>query len=68
MYIIKRTSVSGGTEYMVPAHHSRYRWEKKTKGMAHRFASRSHAYLLAKNANARVEMVQDRKTRTKSHR
>lgn len=68
MYIVKRTSLSGGIEYLVEAVNSRNRWDKKTKSLAHRFASRSHAYMLARNSAARVEMIPDRKTRSKSRR
>ena len=68
MYIVKRTSLSGGTEYLIEAVHSRSRWDKKTKSLARRFASRSHAYMLARNALARVEMVPARKTRKSRRR
>ena len=65
MYIIKRTSWSGGEEYLIEAVNSRYRFEKKTKKLAHRFASRSHAYQLASDSDARVEKVPVRKSKAR---
>jgi len=43
MYIVSRSSFSGGAQYVVEGVATRYRWDKVAKNRAHVFGSKSAA-------------------------
>jgi hypothetical protein len=57
MFIVKRTSPSGGTEYLVEAVHSRYRLAKLSKTSARQFSTQRAASRLANEYGCEVEEV-----------
>lgn len=54
-FIVKRTSQSGGTEYLVTAATGGYRWDKVSRKAVHKFGSKSSA---SKNARLHGGIVQ----------
>jgi len=48
MFIVKRTSPSGGTEYLIEAIATRYRFAKVSRSLARQFSTKSSASRVAR--------------------
>jgi len=59
MFIISRTSKSGGEEYLIPARFSYYRWAKRKKKKAKLFMKRSTAKHNAKKYEGELRIVEE---------
>jgi len=57
MFIVKRTSPSGGTQYLVEGVTTRYRWAKMAKSSARLFSTKSSASRLAKQFEGTVASI-----------
>jgi len=57
MFIVKRRSLSGGTEYLMEGVTTRYRWDKKQKTTARVFKTKRAAFRNAKVRGGRVEKL-----------
>jgi len=57
MFIIRRCSKSGGSQYLVEGVHSRYRWSKTAIQSARKFTTKSSATKLANTYGGDVVSV-----------
>jgi hypothetical protein len=56
-FIVKRTSLSGGTEYLVRASEGGYRWDKVARKSVHKFGSKSTASKNARQFDGVVDHI-----------